>query len=73
MIVTSDRAFEAWAEVFRDNLLACAAPDRLTHHAHTLVIRGASCRQRSHAEESAYYPIATSPEQPPRVTSEQTA
>jgi len=73
MVVTSNRAFEEWAEVFGDNLLASAALDRLTHHAHTLIIRGASYRQRSHTKESADYPTATSLEQPPRVTSEQTA
>ena len=73
MIVTSNRAFEEWAEVFGDNLLASAALDRLTHHAHTLIIRGASYRQRSHTKESADYSTATSLEQPPRVTSEQIA
>jgi len=73
MIVTSNRAFEEWAEVFGDDLLASAALDRLTHHAHTLVIRGASYRQRSHTKESANYPSPVPQDQPPRVTSEQTA
>ena len=73
MIVTSNRAFEEWADVFGDPLLASAALDRLTHHAHTLVIRGASYRQRSRRKESASYPSAVSQEQLPRVTSEQTA
>jgi DNA replication protein DnaC len=73
MIVTSNRAFEEWAEVFGDNLLASAALDRLTHHAHTLIIRGASYRQRTHTKESANYPSAVPQDQPPRVTSEQTA
>ena len=47
LIVTSNRAFEEWAEVFGNDLLASAALDRLTHHAHTLIIRGESYRQRS--------------------------
>ena len=36
LIITSNRAFEEWAEVFNNDLLASAALDRLTHHAHTL-------------------------------------
>lgn len=51
VIVTSNRAFEEWAEVFNNDLLASAALDRLTHHAHTLVIRGESYRQRSRRKE----------------------
>ena len=46
LIITSNRAFEEWAEVFGNELLASAALDRLTHHAHTLIIRGESYRQR---------------------------
>jgi len=51
MIITSNRAFEEWAEVFNNDLLASAALDRLTHHAHTLIIRGDSYRQRSRRKE----------------------
>lgn len=46
LIITSNRAFDEWTEVFGNNLLASAALDRLTHHCHTLVIRGQSYRQR---------------------------
>ena len=53
MIVTSNRAFEEWADVFGDALLASAALDRLTHHAHTLIIRGQSYRQRGRRKETA--------------------
>jgi DNA replication protein DnaC len=52
LIVTSNRAFEEWAEVFSNDLLASAALDRLTHHAHTLTIRGDSFRQRSRRKEA---------------------
>jgi DNA replication protein DnaC len=51
MIITSNRAFEEWAEVFNNDLLASAALDRLTHHTHTLIIRGQSYRQRSQGKE----------------------
>jgi DNA replication protein DnaC len=53
MIITSNRAFEEWGEIFANDLLASAALDRLTHHAHTLVIRGDSFRQRSRRKEFA--------------------
>lgn len=51
LIITSNRAFEEWAEVFGNDLLASAALDRLTHHAHTLTIRGQSYRQRHRRKE----------------------
>jgi DNA replication protein DnaC len=51
MIITSNHALEEWAEVFNNDLLASAALDRLTHHTHTLIIRGQSYRQRSRREE----------------------
>jgi len=51
IILTSNRAFEEWAEVFNNDLLASAALDRLTHHTHTLVIRGSSYRQRQRKKE----------------------
>ena len=51
MIISSNRAFEEWAEVFDNDLLASAALDRLTHHAHTLVIQGQSYRQRDRRKE----------------------
>jgi DNA replication protein DnaC len=47
LIITSNHAFEEWAEIFTNDLLASAALDRLTHHAHTLTILGDSYRQRS--------------------------
>ncbi len=38
ILVTNNRAFEEWVEVFNNDLLSSAALDGLTHHAHTLVI-----------------------------------
>ena len=51
IIITSNRAFEEWAEVFNNDLLASAALDRLTHHTHTIIIRGSSYRQRQRRKE----------------------
>ncbi len=60
LIMTSNRAFEEWVEVFGNDLLASAALDRLTHHCHTLVIRGQSYRQRSRGKEVTGEPLASS-------------
>jgi len=51
LVITSNRALEEWPEVFGDGLLASAAMDRLTHHAQTLTIRGASYRQLERRKE----------------------
>jgi DNA replication protein DnaC len=51
LILTSNRAHAEWPEVFNNDLLASAALDRLTHHAHTLVIQADSYRQRSRRKE----------------------
>ena len=51
LIMTSNRTFEEWAEVFNNDLLASAALDRLTHHSHTITIRGDSFRQRNRKKE----------------------
>jgi len=44
MIVTSNRALEEWYPLFRDDLMASAAMDRLLHHAHVVVMEGSSFR-----------------------------
>lgn len=51
LIITSNRAFTEWAEVFNNDLLASAALDRLTHHTQTITIRGDSFRQRNRKME----------------------
>ena len=42
MIITSNRAFAEWPELFGEPLLASAALDRVAHDAHTIVITGGS-------------------------------
>ena len=51
LALASNRSFEEWPGVFGNDLLASAAVDRLTHHAHTLVLRGESYRQTSRRKE----------------------
>lgn len=44
MVVTSNRALDEWYPLFRDDLMASAAMDRLLHHAHVVVMDGNSFR-----------------------------
>jgi DNA replication protein DnaC len=49
-VLTSNKGFEEWGEVFGDDLMATALVDRLLHHCHVVNIRGNSYRLRHHAE-----------------------
>ena len=44
LIVTSNKSFTDWGEVFNDHVLATAILDRLLHHATTVNIKGESYR-----------------------------
>ena len=44
LIVTSNKGFLDWGEIFQDHVLATAILDRLLHHATTLNIKGESYR-----------------------------
>jgi len=46
LIVTSNKSFIDWGEIFNDQVLATAILDRLLHHATTLNIKGESYRLR---------------------------
>lgn len=50
MILTSNRGFKDWGEIFGDNVIAAALLDRLLHHAIVIQIEGNSYRLREHAE-----------------------
>jgi DNA replication protein DnaC len=50
MILTSNRGFAEWAEVFNDPVVATALLDRLLHHAVVVQVEGSSYRLRQHAE-----------------------
>jgi DNA replication protein DnaC len=49
MILTSNRGFAEWGEVFGDPVVATALLDRLLHHAVVIQIEGSSYRMRQHA------------------------
>jgi DNA replication protein DnaC len=44
MIVTSNKPFSAWGEIFGDDMAATAMVDRLIHHAEILSLKGDSYR-----------------------------
>jgi DNA replication protein DnaC len=53
IVITSNRAPEEWSEIFGNPLLASAALDRLTHHAHVIEIKGSSYRQKQRLAKQA--------------------
>jgi DNA replication protein DnaC len=44
MIVTSNKPFSSWGEIFGDEVVAAAMIDRLVHHADILALKGDSYR-----------------------------
>jgi DNA replication protein DnaC len=42
MIVSSNKPFSAWAEIFGDPVAAAAMVDRLVHHAEIVLLEGDS-------------------------------
>lgn len=49
-VLTSNKSFEEWGEIFGDDVMAAALIDRLLHHCHIVNIRGNSYRIRNHAQ-----------------------
>ena len=49
IILTSNRGFAEWGEIFGDRVIAAALLDRLLHHAVVIQIDGNSYRLREHA------------------------
>jgi DNA replication protein DnaC len=65
MILTSNRGFAEWADVFGDPIVATALLDRLLHHAVVVQIEGASYRLRAHADLIPEHIRAKAPIAPP--------
>lgn len=69
MILTSNRGFAEWGDVFGDPVVATALLDRLLHHAVVVQIEGASYRLRAHADlipEHARAHATITPPPPPK-------
>ena len=67
MILTSNRGFAEWGEVFGDPVVATALLDRLLHHAVVVQIEGSSYRMRQHANLVPEHVRSSSPLHPPRA------
>lgn len=50
LIITTNRNFEDWGNVFGDNVLASAIIDRIVHHAYIIKINGESFRIKDYAK-----------------------
>ncbi len=57
-VLTSNKSFKEWGEIFGDQVVASALLDRLLHHCHIVNIKGNSYRLRQ-------YPGLDLPEDPP--------
>jgi DNA replication protein DnaC len=51
MIVSSNKTFSAWPEIFGDPVAVAAIVDRLVHHSEVIVLRGDSYRLRGKGKE----------------------
>lgn len=50
IVITTNRNFEDWGNVFGDNVLASAIIDRIVHHAYIIKINGESFRIKDYAK-----------------------
>jgi DNA replication protein DnaC len=66
IIVTSNRGFEAWAEILGDAMVAAALIDRLVHHATMVTLKGKSYRLRERGTDTA--PTTAKPSRQPVST-----
>ena len=65
MILTSNRSFAEWGDIFGDPVVATALLDRLLHHAVVVRIEGASCRPGKHADLIPEHVRTNAPITPP--------
>ena len=67
LIVTTNKPFGRWGEVFGDDVVAAAMIDRLVHHAEVIALKGDSYRlkDRDLGRVPAATPPKTEPNKPP--------
>ena len=51
VIITTNKSFEEWGDIFSDNILASAIIDRVVHHSTVIKINGKSYRTKSIKKE----------------------
>ena len=54
IIITTNRPFEEWANIFGDAVLASAIVDRIVHHSHIIKILGKSYRMKELTKSKNY-------------------
>jgi DNA replication protein DnaC len=50
VIITSNKSFDEWGNIFYDSILASAILDRIVHHCHLVLIKGESFRMKEQKE-----------------------
>jgi len=50
-VVSSNRTFSSWAEIFGDAVAVAALVDRLVHHVEVIVLQGDSYRLKDRTKE----------------------
>jgi DNA replication protein DnaC len=52
IIITTNKPFEEWGEIFNDDIVASAILDRLLHHSYPFLINGKSFRMKNIVKNS---------------------
>lgn len=51
LIITSNKTFDEWGNIFWDSILASAILDRIIHHCHLVLIKGESFRMKEQKDK----------------------
>jgi DNA replication protein DnaC len=57
LIITSNKSYGDWGEIFADQVLASAILDRVLHHSTTINIRGHSYRLREKRQAGGFHDL----------------
>jgi DNA replication protein DnaC len=57
-LITSNKSFGDWQELFGEQVIATAILDRLLHHCRVVNIKGHSCRLRGHTLSKSDFALA---------------
>lgn len=63
IILTSNKSYGEWGNIFGDSIIATAILDRLLHHSTTVNIRGESYRLKERRKAGLLHPRGTTPEE----------
>jgi DNA replication protein DnaC len=63
LIITSNKSYGEWGDIFADQVLASAILDRLLHHSTTINIRGQSYRLREKRQAGVFHDLTAAPKE----------